>query len=210
MPQRLALTISLIFHPLLLPTLIMGLMFFISPNLVVVASKKGRWLLLEITFLLTFSLPVLIMIILRRLQVISSLSLPSRQERRLPFAIICVIYAATTYLFYILTQKIYLDEKILLVFGSICFSLFLLTIITFFYKISAHNLAIAGVFGGMLAMALRYHEYTLGFPLAITAIVWGAVASARLSMKAHSWQEVFWGSVVGFWINFLIVLLWKV
>lgn len=209
MPSRLAFIISVLFHPLLLPTFVLGLMLFISPNLITVVSTKGRWVLLELIFLLTFSIPALVMIILKRLQIISSLSLPNLKERRLPFAIICTIYVATAYLLYLLTQQIYLDEKLLLVFGSICFSLFLLTLTTFFYKISAHNLAIAGVFGGMLAFALRYEESILGFPLAITAVLWGAVASARLSLKAHNLPEIFWGSMLGFWVNFLVILFWK-
>lgn len=208
MSQRIAFIISLVFHPLLLPTYIIGLMLFISPNFISVVSSKGRWLLLEITFIFTFSIPVLVMFILKRLQIISSLSLPGIKERRLPFTIILLIYAATAHLFYVLTQKIYLDTKFLLVFGSICFSLFILTLTSFFYKISAHSLAISGVFGGMLAMAFRYEEFSLGFPLVITAIVWGAVLSARLAMKAHTIQEVVWGSVLGFTSNFLTILLW--
>ncbi|GAB4132738.1 MAG: hypothetical protein OHK0045_14760 [Raineya sp.] len=145
------------------------------------------------------------MLTMKVFRVIESLHLPDRKQRRLPFVVISIIYSMTAYLYAYPAIRIHFDEKFLHTFFGICASLVVLTIITFFYKISAHTLAISGVFGGMLAMAIRYHEVVLAIPLAVTAVCVGIVMAARLSLKAHSLQEVLWACAVGFTLNFIII-----
>jgi hypothetical protein len=205
MPNRLAYIVSIIFHPLLLPSMVLALLLYVSPNLVTVSSKGVRLFLVQVAFSFTFLLPLIFMLTMKVLRVIDSLHLPHRKQRRFPFVVISTMYLMTAYLYHYPAIRIHLDDKFLHTFLGICASLVVLTIITFFYKISAHTLAISGVFGGMLAMALRYHEAILAIPLAITAICWGLVMTARLSLKAHSYQEVLWACAVGFPLNFIII-----
>ncbi len=208
MPNRLAYIVSIIFHPLLLPSMVLALLLYVSPNLVTVSSKGVRLFLLQVAFSFTFLLPLIFMLTMKVLRVIDSLHLPHRKQRRFPFVVISTMYLMTAYLYHYPAIRIHLDDKFLHTFLGICVSLVVLTIITFFYKISAHTLAISGVFGGMLAMALRYHEVILAIPLAITAICWGLIMTARLSLKAHNYQEVLWACAVGFPLNFIIIFFW--
>lgn len=205
MPPRLAYIISLVFHPLLLPSVVLALLLYLSPHLVTVSSKEVRLFLLQVAFSFTFLLPMILMLVMKMLKVIDSLHLHDRKQRRLPFVAISTIYLMTMYLYQYPAIRIHIDDKFLHTFLGICVSLVVLTIITFFYKISAHTLAISGIFGGMLAMALRYNEVVLAIPLAIAAVSWGLVMTARLSLKAHSYQEVLWACVVGFTLNFAII-----
>ena len=205
MPQRIAYIISVIFHPLLLPSMVLALLLYLTPHLVIVSSKEVRLFLVQIAFSFTFLLPLIFMLTMKVLRVIDSLHLPDRKQRPLPFVVISVIYLLTAYLYYYPAIRIYLDDKFLHTFLGICASLVALTSITFFYKISAHTLAISGVFGGMLAMAIRYNEIVLAIPLTITAICCGLVMTARLSLQAHSYQEVLWACAVGFSLNFAII-----
>jgi hypothetical protein len=205
MNPRLAYVISVIFHPLLQPTLVLGLLLHISPTLISVPNRDLRMFLLQVSFSFTFLIPLAFIIIIRKFKVISSLSLPDRKERRFPFVIISIMYVLTAYLYWILVEKLHLDNRFFIVFAGICTSLIVLTAITFFYKISAHTLAMSGVFGGMLALAFKYQEATLAVPLACTAFCLGLVITARLSLKAHSWGEVIWAMLVGFTLNALII-----
>lgn len=207
MPQRIAYIISIVFHPLLLPSAVLSLLLYLSPNLVTVSSKGVRLFLVQIAFSFTFLLPLIFMLAIKLLRIIDSLHLPDRKQRRLPFVVISAMYLMTAYLYYSPAIRIHLDDRFLHTFLGICISLVVLTAITFFYKISAHTLAMSGVFGGMLAMALRYKLVVLAIPLSITAICLGLVMTARLSMKAHSYQEVLWACVVGLVLNFLIIFL---
>lgn len=205
MSPRIAQVISIVFHPLLLPSVVLALLLYVSPRLVIVSSKEVRLFLVQIAFSFTFLLPLIFMLTMKLLRVIDSLHLPDRKQRRLPFVVISLMYVLTAYLYHYLTIRIHLDDKFLHTFLAICISLVVLTIITFFYKISAHVLAISGALGGMLAMALRYNEVVLAIPLAITAVCCGLVMTARLSLQAHSYQEVLWAFFVGFPLNFAII-----
>jgi len=205
MSARVAYIVSVIFHPLLLPSGVVALLLYLSPTLVMVGNKEIRLFLLQIAFSFTFLLPLIFMLTMKVLKVIDSLHLPDRRQRRLPFVVISLMYLMTAYLYHYLSTRLQIDERFLLTFLGICVSLVVLTIITFFYKISAHVLAISGVFGGMLAMALRYKEVMLATPLAITAVCVGLVITARLSLKAHSYQEVLWACFAGFLLNFAII-----
>jgi len=205
MNPRLAYIISVIFHPLLLPSLVLGMLLYISPTLISVPNRDLRMFLLQIAFSFTFLIPVTFIVAIRKFKVISSLSLPDRRERRFPFAIITTIYMLTAYLYWVLVQKVHLDGRFFVVFMGICLSLFILTLITFFYKISAHTLAMSGIFGGMLALAFKYSEIVLAIPLAVTALSLGLVISARLSLKAHDLGEVLWAALVGFSLNALVI-----
>lgn len=205
MNQRTAYIISIIFHPLLLPTLVMGVLLYLSPTLISVPNKDLRLFLLQVGFSFTFLIPTTFMVAIRKFKVISSLSLPDRKERRYPFAIITAMYILTAYLYWVITQRTHLDHRFFVVFAGICISLLTLTVITFFYKISAHSLAMSGVFGGMFALALKYSESSLAIPLACTALFLGLVITARLSLKAHNMGEVIWATLVGFCLNVLII-----
>ena len=205
MPTRLAYIISIIFHPLLLPSIVLALLLYLSPSLVTVSSKGVRLFLIQVAFSFTFLLPIIFILVIKVLRVIDSLQLPDRKQRRLPFVVISTMYVMTAYLYHYPAVRIHIDDKFLHTFLGICASLVVLTIITFFYKISAHTLAISGIFGGMLAMAWRYNEAILAIPLALTAVSWGLVMTARLSLKAHNYQEVLWACAVGFPLNFAII-----
>lgn len=205
MPIGFAYFVSIVFHPLLMPSAVIALLLYLSPHLVVASSKSVRLFLLQIAFSFTFLLPLIFMLTMKVFRVIESLHLPDRKQRRLPFVVISIIYVMTAYLYAHPAISLHFDEKFLHTFFGICASLVVLTIITFFYKISAHTLAISGVFGGMLAMAIRYHEAVLAVPLAVTAVCVGIVMTARLSLKAHSLQEVLWACIVGFTLNFIII-----
>ncbi|MFN3316108.1 MAG: hypothetical protein ACK40K_04795, partial [Raineya sp.] len=144
MPTRLAYVISIIFHPLLLPSVVLALLLYLSPNLVTVSSNGVRLFLIQVAFSFTFLLPLIFMLVMKVLRVIDSLHLPDRKQRRLPFVVISAMYIMTAYLYYYPAVRIHIDDKFLHTFLGICASLVVLTIITFFYKISAHTLAISG------------------------------------------------------------------
>ncbi|MDX1905078.1 MAG: PA-phosphatase, partial [Thermonemataceae bacterium] len=153
----------------------------------------------------SFLLPITFILFIRRFGLISSLSLPERRERIFPFMLISLIYLITAYIFWSLIERIYIDKRLFIIFLGIVLSLVLLSFITIFFKISAHSLAISGILGGMFAFAQKNAEESFFVPMVLTAIFWGLVLAARLSLKAHSPKEVIWGSVAGFFINFVFV-----
>ncbi|MBX7127155.1 MAG: PA-phosphatase, partial [Cyclobacteriaceae bacterium] len=81
------------------------------------------------------------------------------------------------------------------------------TVITFYFKISIHALAAAGLSGMILGMMIIARDARLAVPLAVSMLLCGAVMSARLQLNAHRPIETTYGAVVGFALGVAGMLL---
>ncbi len=73
------------------------------------------------------------------------------------------------------------------------------TVCTFFFKISVHSVAWAGLVG--IILPLNAANSTLLLPTAVLIVIAGAVMSARLKLNAHTPREVMVGGLAGFAIG---------
>jgi membrane-associated phospholipid phosphatase len=83
----------------------------------------------------------------------------------------------------------------------------LVTVITFFFKISAHTTGTAGVLGCLIAIHLKYIDSMLFWPIVVALVLHGIVSSARLYLNTHDPKEVYLGAVLGFVVNFGAIYL---
>jgi membrane-associated phospholipid phosphatase len=81
------------------------------------------------------------------------------------------------------------------------------TLITFFYKISIHSVAVSGLIGIMLPLNKAIEYNVLLWPTAIVLVIAGLVMSARLYLNAHTFNEVLTGALTGFSIGFAGMLI---
>ena len=81
------------------------------------------------------------------------------------------------------------------------------TLITLFYKLSIHSLALWGMVGMLLPMNKVSEVNELLLPTAIVVVIAGLVMSARLALNAHTPREVMIGSVAGFTIGFFGMII---
>ena len=206
MNRHLAQAISVLSHPLLLPSLLFAWLLYAAPSLLPQLAEKVRWLLLQSIFIFTFAIPILLLLLLHRLGLVSSLRLEERQERLLPFVLIASLYVFVAYGACFITERNALDKQIAIVMLSIAISLAVLSAITFFWKISAHALGIGGIVG-LLGGLAQQHEAKSFLLLAVLACVLlsGLILSARLALKAHTWQELLGGWCVGWVLNFSLL-----
>lgn len=77
------------------------------------------------------------------------------------------------------------------------------TLITFFYKVSIHSLAMWGGIGIIIPLNKAMEQAYLLWPTAGIIIAAGLVMSARLYLDAHTPRQVMVGGLVGFGIGFL-------
>ena len=85
----------------------------------------------------------------------------------------------------------------------------ILTLITFWYKISIHSASIWGAAGYLAAILVRGHQPDVLLPLTITFLVAGAVGSARMYLNLHTLNLVVFGALTGFVISFLsLYIFW--
>ena len=206
MTRRFAEVISIVFHPLLLSTLLLAILFFFSPNSLRPITADNFLPFLGVVFALTFIIPALSIGMLKLTSTISSLKLEDRKERIMPFTFISLYYGLTVYMF---GFRLGLGQTMVILFGTVTAAVVLTTIITLFYKISVHSVGIWGVVGSMIAIQIRYPDSLLFWPIIITLLVAGLVNTSRLYLRVHSPSQVNYGSLLGFTVCFISVYLFS-
>jgi len=197
-------TISAIAHPLLVLTYGLILIISFNPFLFGVSSVKEEIPLILICFAYTFLLPLISIIFMKLIGLVSSLSLPAKEDRIGPL-IICIVF----YTWF--TINLYRNSDIpilvgLFAFGSVI-GLSISFLINIFSKISLHTVAWGGLMGLVVIMLWYFGYHTLSISnwdvhirliLIIITLVSGLVSTARLLLSAHEPKDIYGGFLVGF------------
>lgn len=191
-------TISIIFHPLLLTTYLVSLVGYYFPSFFMIAAERMR-IIIAFIFCFTFILPVVNMIMFRMFGTISTYTLVSRQERLLPFVAITLIYLVMTGMFFF---KLPISENLNFLLLIIALMVTVATVLTFFYKVSVHALALWGCVGILLPLNKAMEQTSLLWPTVLAIVVAGAVMSSRLYLNAHTPRQILFGALAGFNIGF--------
>lgn len=180
-------------------TLMMVVLYFFTPALIQPISESNIIPVLVAIFLLTFLIPMFSVGMLKVTKSISSLKLEKREERVMPFFFIAVYYGLATYLF---AFNLRLSEVVVIMFGAIAVVIFLASMISIKFKISAHAAGAWGVAGFLTAIHFKFSDHHLLWPLVVSFVLAGAISSARLALNSHSPKEVGFGALLGFVITF--------
>ncbi|MBL6447137.1 PA-phosphatase [Fulvivirga sp. 29W222] len=199
MLKSLANIISVVFHPLLMTTLLVASLYFFAPSSILPINSNSILLILLMVVILTYILPMLSVGMLKLTKSISSIQLKNRKERIMPFFFITVYYGVTSYFF---SERLVLGNALVIMLASITATIFLITVISMFFKISAHAAGTAGILGFFVAIHFRYLDSLLFWPIIAALVLHGVVSSARLYLHTHSPKEVHFGALLGFIVNF--------
>ncbi len=195
--------ISVGFHPLLLTTYLVIVLSYYFPSMLMI-RKENRMIVIGLVFVFTFVLPAVNIVMLRAFGSIQSLTLESRQERILPFVFISLLYVLVTFLFYFkLPFSANFNKLMMIISALVVVSL----LITFYYKISIHSIAMGGGIGILLPLNQVTDQLNLLWPTAFTILATGLVMSSRLVLDAHTPREVMYGGVVGFLVGFFGMII---
>ncbi|WP_276499558.1 hypothetical protein [Pontibacter litorisediminis] len=181
---------SVVFHPLLLPTYLFAIILYYMPSSTLTLPMRVRWIVLAMIFFTTFIVPAAAAFAMMRLGYLSSLEMDRREERGFPLLFTAICYAATSYLFY--SEPTY-DAIFYFVMGIIAAAVFLAFAISQFWKISAHSIGLGGGLGLLLVLHKLAPEAMLIYPVIVAVFVAGVVMSARLALHAHTPAEVYAG-----------------
>ena len=182
--------ISVILHPIVIPTI--GVLLFLSiiPHEV---KKERQYLLISIVFFSTYIIPLISLIILKSLGFINSFQAESIKERKIPLFIMLLI-------FYLLGRNLInipdFKELGMLFFGT-NFSLALVYLLfSAQIKSSLHIMSLSSTLGFFLIYGNLYSIPTLPITIVII-ILTGVLASSRLHLKAHNQKEIYLGFFIG-------------
>lgn len=188
--NKLAQFISIIAHPILLPTWM--ILIFIYSGACSTANTNSSICLLT-TFVITFVIPIIFMLIFKRFGIIKSLTMDGKEDRFIPL-IIMVIFLFTI-------QSLFRDIIALGIFNFFISCNIVLCCIVFwiniYWKISLHGIGWGSFVATLFIMATISLKIYLPYFLA-SIIVSGIVGSARLYLKSHSISQVYTGFAVGF------------
>lgn len=194
MYRKIALTLSVIFQPLLMPSLVFALILYGVPE----ATKVPDELKLSVFLLVivsTLMIPMLTILGMKYTDSIPSVHMAEKKERFIPFIIVSLFYILVTYLFYL---KLNFDELIVFSLATITAAIILLTLVTFFWKVSAHLTGLSGLIAIIIVLSMKFPQSHLLYPLILAIILSGVVASCRLYLNAHRPLELVAGFCLGF------------
>jgi len=193
--KQLMQSIAIVFHPLMMPTFSFLLINAILPDLI----RPQGWIMIPFLFITTFLIPLFGVSILRYSGSISSLSLENREERFLPFLFVTIFYCITTVMFVV---KIELNGTVSIILIATTLLLFLLMLVSLFYKISIHAAGVGGVVGFLTVLSFNHPESGMIDVLLVSIILSGLVMSSRLYLNVHTPREILAGGILGILICF--------
>jgi hypothetical protein len=194
--------VSYLFHPLLFITYLVILLGFLMPRFLLIPSA-AVWRFAGFVAVITFIFPAANIVMLKAFGTIRSLEMEKRKDRLLPFMMITVFYGVVCAMFYYKVSMNVNFNKIMLIATALTA---VATVVTFFFKISIHSLAMGGALGIIMPLN-KAAEGTLLYPVVLLIVLAGVVMSARLYLQAHTLREVGYGVAVGFLVGFFGMII---
>jgi len=196
----LAKTISLIFHPLLIP--LYGLLIiFSAPTLIgylPYTVKKTLFILILINNVL---LPFSFIPYFKIRNIISSWKLDSRKERTIPLLSTSFFYSVT----FFITFRYHIPVFIKLFILTTAVLAILMTIINLWHKISIHSAGSGALAALVAVLSIKMHA-PLPWLMAAVIISAGLVLTSRLWLDYHKPGEVWSGFFLGFFSSGVLLL----
>ncbi|MEX0986883.1 MAG: hypothetical protein WD052_05345 [Bacteroidales bacterium] len=200
MEKILAKTFSYLFHPLLITSLGMLVLFNSGTSLSVLQFEVKKVALI-VTMLFTLVFPLLMIIILYLTRMIHNITLKEREERTLPLALTIILYLFTFFIMRGIPQLT--GTHIVFLFCPPA-ALFATLVINRYMKPSIHMLGIGILLGELLVLILLYGAALHLF--FITAILIGGIlGSSRLILQADKPGEILAGFSTGFLVTVIIM-----
>jgi len=182
---------SIVFHPLLIPTIGFLLLFNSGFYFAILPWSVKKFIML-VVFISTCVLPAL-SIGLLSLNPKFDMNMVKNSDRVLPLMLSSVFY----YLGYQILQRLPIFPIYnFFILASILVQIALL-VISLKWKISAHSAAIGGLVGGFFGLSFRLQENPI-LILVILIMIAGLVGTARLILEKHNSSQVYAGFLLGF------------
>lgn len=195
--------ISTILHPIVIPTVGVMFYFLLIPNNFLSSQKFA---VLSSVFVCTYLIPLLILILFKKLKIIKSYQTKSIKERKLPVALMII-------LFYLLGNSMNSASNLrdlALLFYATSIGLFAIYVLFFFkIKASIHLLSLGISVSFFMIMS---NNYSRSYLIVIITIILlsGLLGSARLHLKAHTKREVYIGFFLGMLFPIILNYIYKI
>lgn len=185
--------ISILFHPLFIPSYICFFLLYLHPFAFAGESELFKKIKLASVFISTAFFPAFTVFLLKQLGFATSFQLRTQKERIIPIVASMVFYF---WIFYVAkNQGDNPTELVQVLCASFVSSIIALTANNFI-KISLHGIAM-GVLVGFFVYLAWVSVVPMGLPLAASLLIGGLVGTSRLALGEHDQKELIAGFVTG-------------
>lgn len=190
-----------IFHPLFIPLLGVIFYYLVSPRFLQIELIYNHLLIVGIV---TIAIPIVLFFLLKNFGVLTSIHLKKVKERKVPLMLQCILLL-------LLLKFVFhpYDDTALYYFilGVLFTTLTALILVFFSFKVSLHQMAVAGLCVFIIMLSIHY-EINLLYWIAFALFVNGWVASSRLYTKSHTSIELIIGFCIGAFPQVILVSSW--
>ena len=191
---------SIILHPIFTPIIFINLTFFLIPQTKIFVEEEFAWFFIKLVSI-AIIIPLISVLIMYKKKFISSFEINKKEERLGPILITTFCYVI---LLIILKFKYSLDPLITGQLYGVAIILFSALIISIFWKISLHMLAIGG---GCSIITSVYLISEKGFFFIVGLIATSIfLAVCRRKEKAHNNNQLIMGFLAGVIIEITCIL----
>lgn len=184
--------ISGIFHPLVMPTMGLLVLFLSGLDFTFFTWEQKRAVFL-IVLLSTFIIPLSFMPFFMLRKAGFQIEMHSKRDRILPFFLTTLTYFFAWYFLRRIGVPVLLANYIFASAVAVFFS----ALITLFWKISIHMIGIGGI-TGLLFFISHYFFADVSSLSMFGFLLAGIIGSCRLLLNAHSLSQIFAGYFLGF------------
>ena len=201
MNKTFAKILSVVLHPLLIPTIGLLIVLNSGSRLEFLPSQAKRIILL-IVFVSTTILPLTFVPFYVFQKIIKNVQMDNSKERLIPFLVTSVLYVFCYYLLLRLGVPDTIVNFILV--GAV--SVFTLFILSFFWKISAHMLGIGGLVGALISISFILNV-NLEYYIVASILFSGILGYSRLTLGKHKQYQIYTGWILGLTMSMAILFI---
>ncbi len=199
MNETLAKLFSWIFHPIFIPMYSILIILYSFPFHYQFVPYKIWNITIIVLFLMTMAFPALIILIMKKLNMVGDIDISDQKQRIFPYLIFIFFYLVTFLTFKpkVVSSIVFLEDPL---FSTIILGATISLMVAFFFnnflKVSAHTMGVANLFV-FCCMLARYTQKNLFLLIFITLVMVALVGSSRIFLRAHTTREVYYGFLCG-------------
>jgi hypothetical protein len=202
MEDKIARVISVLFHPLLLPTYFILIIFSLKFYISIIIPLEAKLMILSLVLAVTFIFPAVFMLIIKNKGLIKSLQMETKEERNYPY----ITAAIFNFSAYYMIRQIQIPEVYYLFFLGSAILILVTMIINLYTKISIHMIGAGGFIGSLIGISLRLNV-DLTMVVVLSILISGFIGFARLRLKAHNSFQIYAGFTCGLFVMMIFLLI---
>jgi membrane-associated HD superfamily phosphohydrolase len=192
---------SYIFHPLLMPLFGARLYFGLTPRFIEPQIINAKTYAIII---ITILIPLIFFFLLKNLGLVKSINLKEVQERKFPLMVQTLLVLVIIKMVFSSYQT---PEMYYFFVGVLFTTISALVLVIFNFKVSLHQMGIAGVTMFLIALSVHFNKNYL-LEIGIFFLINGWVASSRLDTKSHTIPELLTGFFIGLIPQIVMLNYW--